>query len=184
MRWGVGSLPMVVSQNFSSATSLAMLAPMRTLISIPSFSWMMSEISLSPSGPSSTPWETSRDRVEHLPRSRHPLCCDAPAHPNNPQCSAAPAPPRALIPAHPHVLHQYSPKSPQNFAPASHSPHNPGAPFLPQTPGFPLQPLQAGLLPVKSPQPSVPPAHTLMSDTPIASFFTWPLSWSQTLPMN
>lgn len=53
---------MVVSQNFSSATSLAILAPMSTFISIPSFSWMMSEMSLSPSGPSSTPWGTARDR--------------------------------------------------------------------------------------------------------------------------
>lgn len=51
--------PIVVSQNFSSATSLAMLAPISTLIVMPSFSWMTSEMSLSPSGPSSMPW---RDR--------------------------------------------------------------------------------------------------------------------------
>lgn len=48
---------MVVSQNFSSATSLAMLAPISTLMQIPSFSWITSEMSLSPSGPSSTPWK-------------------------------------------------------------------------------------------------------------------------------
>lgn len=47
--------PMVVSQNFSAATSLAMLAPISTLMSIPIFSRMMSEISFSPSGPSSMP---------------------------------------------------------------------------------------------------------------------------------
>lgn len=47
---------MVVSQNFSSATSLAMFAPISTLMVIPSFSWITSEMSLSPSGPSSTPW--------------------------------------------------------------------------------------------------------------------------------
>ncbi len=47
---------MVVSQNFSSATSLAMLAPISTFMVIPSFSWITSEMSLSPSGPSSTPW--------------------------------------------------------------------------------------------------------------------------------
>lgn len=46
---------MVVSQNFSSATSLAMLAPISTLMVMPSFSWITSEMSLSPSGPSSTP---------------------------------------------------------------------------------------------------------------------------------
>lgn len=49
---------MVVSQNFSSATSLAMLAPISTLIVMPSFSWITSEMSLSPSGPSSTPWRS------------------------------------------------------------------------------------------------------------------------------
>lgn len=54
---------MVVSQNFSSATSLAMLAPISTLMVIPSFSWITSEMSLSPSGPSSTPWKNKhRDR--------------------------------------------------------------------------------------------------------------------------
>lgn len=47
---------MVVSQNFSSATSLAMFAPISTLMVISSFSWITSEMSLSPSGPSSTPW--------------------------------------------------------------------------------------------------------------------------------
>lgn len=31
---------------------------------------------------------------------------------------------------------------------------------------------------------SAGPAHTLMSDIPTASFFMWPFSWSQTLPMN
>ena len=49
------SVPMVVSQNFSSATSLAMFAPIRTVIVMPSFPLITSEISLSPSGPSSTP---------------------------------------------------------------------------------------------------------------------------------
>lgn len=47
--------PMVDSQNFSAATSLAMLAPMRTLTSISIFSRMMSEMSLSPPGPASIP---------------------------------------------------------------------------------------------------------------------------------
>lgn len=59
-KWKSISLsPMVVSQNFSSATSLAMLAPIRTLTSIASFSRMMSEMSFSPSGPSSIPWMTT-----------------------------------------------------------------------------------------------------------------------------
>jgi len=49
---------MVVSQNFSAATSLAMLAPMRTLTSMPIFSLMTSEISVRPWGPASIPWET------------------------------------------------------------------------------------------------------------------------------
>jgi hypothetical protein len=48
---------MVVSQNFSAATSLAMLAPMSTLMSMPIFSRRMSEISFSPSGPSSMPYK-------------------------------------------------------------------------------------------------------------------------------
>lgn len=56
---------MVVSQNFSSATSLAMLAPIRTLTSICSFSRMMSEISVSPSGPSSMPWMTIINYLKH-----------------------------------------------------------------------------------------------------------------------
>lgn len=47
--------PMVVSQNLSSATSLAIFAPINTLILMPSFSRITSEISFSPSGPSSTP---------------------------------------------------------------------------------------------------------------------------------
>lgn len=47
--------PMVVSQNFSSATSLAMLAPISTLTSISSLDLMMSEIRVRPSGPSSMP---------------------------------------------------------------------------------------------------------------------------------
>lgn len=50
---------MVVSQNFSAATSLAMLAPISTLMSIPIFSLIMSEMSFSPSGPSSMPWKDS-----------------------------------------------------------------------------------------------------------------------------
>lgn len=48
-------VPIVVSQNFSSATSLAMLAPIRTVMVMPSFSLMTSEISLRPFGPTSTP---------------------------------------------------------------------------------------------------------------------------------
>lgn len=51
----LGTLPIVVSQNFSAATSLAMFAPISTLMSIPIFSRIMSEISFSPSGPSSIP---------------------------------------------------------------------------------------------------------------------------------
>lgn len=47
---------MVVSQNLSSATSLAMLAPIRTLTSTCSFSRMMSDMSWIPSGPSLRPW--------------------------------------------------------------------------------------------------------------------------------
>lgn len=50
--------PIVVSQNFSSATSLAMLAPISTLIVMPRFSWITSEMSFSPSAPSSTPCRT------------------------------------------------------------------------------------------------------------------------------
>lgn len=46
---------MVVSQNFSSATSLAMFAPMRTVMVMPSFPLMTSEISFRPSGLASTP---------------------------------------------------------------------------------------------------------------------------------
>lgn len=57
---------MVVSQNFSSATSLAMLAPIRTLTSISSFSRMMSEMSFSPSGPSSIPWMTTTNEEESV----------------------------------------------------------------------------------------------------------------------
>lgn len=53
---------MVVSQNISFATSLAMLAPMSTLISIFSFSRMMSVMSFSPSGPSSIPYLTEKKR--------------------------------------------------------------------------------------------------------------------------
>lgn len=53
---GVGGLsPMVVSQNFSSATSLAMLAPISTLMGMPRCSPITSEMSFSPLGPSSTP---------------------------------------------------------------------------------------------------------------------------------
>jgi hypothetical protein len=48
--------PMVVSQNFSSATSLAMLAPISTLMGMPRRSPITSEMSFSPLGPSSTPW--------------------------------------------------------------------------------------------------------------------------------
>lgn len=47
---------MVVSQNFSSATSLAMFAPMRTVMVMPRFPLMTSEMSLRPSGPASTPY--------------------------------------------------------------------------------------------------------------------------------
>lgn len=52
----VGRSPMVVSQNFSSATSLAMLAPINTFIGMPSRSPITSEMSFSPLGPSSIPW--------------------------------------------------------------------------------------------------------------------------------
>jgi len=210
MRRDGGSLPMVVSQNFPSATSLAMLAPMRTLMSIPSFSWIMSEISLSPSGPSSTPWETTRDRDEHLlpwrPGSTcpnpliHSLRCNAPTPiPTAP--SALRCTPLLVALEIPHVPSPFSstnlpPNPHKDSAPASRSPHTPPITLEPsfcsKTPGFPLQPLQARLLPAKPPWPgapascpgSAPPAHTLMSDTPTASFFTWPLSWSQTCPTN
>lgn len=47
---------MVVSQNFSSATSLAMLAPINTFTGMPSRSPITSEMSFSPLGPSSIPW--------------------------------------------------------------------------------------------------------------------------------
>ena len=46
---------MVVSQNFSSATSLAMFAPMRTVMVMPSFPRITSEISFRPSGLASMP---------------------------------------------------------------------------------------------------------------------------------
>lgn len=54
--------PMVLSQNFSAATSLAMLAPIRTLTSMPIFSRMMSEMSFNPSGPSSMPYKEGKKR--------------------------------------------------------------------------------------------------------------------------
>lgn len=59
---------MVVSQNFSSATSLAMLAPISTLIGMPRCSPITSEMSFSPLGPLSTPW--AQDGAQ----ARPPLC--------------------------------------------------------------------------------------------------------------
>lgn len=68
---------MVVSQNFSSATSLAMLAPISTLMGMPRRSPITSEMSFSPLGPSSTPWAEGGAQVSgpsgpSVPLSRGP----------------------------------------------------------------------------------------------------------------
>lgn len=59
---------MVVSQNLSSATSLAMFAPISTLMGMPRCSPITSEMSFSPLGPSSIPW--AQDGAQ----ARCPLC--------------------------------------------------------------------------------------------------------------
>lgn len=65
---------MVVSQNFSSATSLAMFAPMRTVMVMPSFPRITSEISFKPSGPASTPYGDRKTQNSHKKFWKHIVC--------------------------------------------------------------------------------------------------------------
>ena len=100
-RW-VGVSPMVVSQNFSSATSLAMLAPISTLMGMPRRSPITSEMSFSPLGPSSTPWaqDGAQDRCL-LPqlRASHPEILPLP----NSVCVSVPPQRSSPSPAQPEL---------------------------------------------------------------------------------